>query len=350
MTFSLRATRLPPIAAALGFAVIEALLASAEPGKALASFLLGPFANLWSFLTLLNSAAPLLIAAIAASVAFRAGIFNLGGEGQAAVGLLAGSLTLAGLAALPAPLAIPLALAMAAMAGGILALVSGLAERRFGASVLLTTFLFSQAALVVVDYLLGGPLRDPASNLLGMRPLPASHLFPRLIGGLPLSLAPLAALAVSILIIMLIKATRSGFELGLFGHSRRFALTQGLDPRLDLWPLLLSGSLYGVAGCFVILGSSGQAVQGMSAGLGWNGLAVSLVAATDPLLAIPATLFFAFLDARARSASILSDLSPETAAIMKALVLLFVTARVEVDRPLGRRKAPSPSGRGGGKT
>ncbi len=350
MTISLRAARFPPIVVALGFAVIEALLASAEPGKALASFFLGPFANLWSFMTLVNSAAPLLIAAIAASVAFRAGIFNLGGEGQAAVGLLAGSLTLAGLSGLPAPLAIPLALSVSAIAGGLLALVSALAERRFGASVLLTTFLFSQAALVVVDYLLGGPLRDPASNLLGMRPLPASHLFPRLVEGLPFSLAPLVALAVAILIIMLIKATRSGFELGLFGHSRRFALTQGLDPKLDLWPLLLSGCLYGVAGCFVILGSSGQAVQGMSAGLGWNGLAVSLVAATDPLFAIPATLFFAFLDAGARSASILSDLSPETAAIMKALVLLFVTARVEVDSPSGRRKALSRAGRSGGET
>jgi simple sugar transport system permease protein len=343
MTFSLRRNPLLPILVALSFALLEALLASRAPGSALAAFFGGPFASPWALSTLIDSSAPLLVSALAAGLAFRAGIFNLGGEGQAALGLLAGSLVLSHSAPLPPFLAIPLALVVAALAGGALALLSGLAERRFGASVLLTTFLFSQATLVVVDWLLAGPLRDPGSNLLGMPALPQDLLFPRLIKGLPLSLAPVLALLIALVLILGIKATRSGFELGLFGLSRRFAHTQGFDENLDLWPLALSGALSGVAGLFVVLGSSGQAVQGMSAGLGWNGLAISLVAGTDPLIALPASLFFAFLDAGARSAAILSDLSPETAAVMKALVLLLVTARFTLGKSGGRARPPSSS-------
>ena len=84
--------RLAALAAALLFAAVYALVASANPGEALEAFFLGPFSSLYSFLALLESSAPLLACALGACIAFRAGAFNLGGEGQASVGTLATAL------------------------------------------------------------------------------------------------------------------------------------------------------------------------------------------------------------------------------------------------------------------
>lgn len=320
-------TRLPAVLGALSFALLEALLSSRDPLGALAAFFLAPLSDPWRLGALLGAAAPLLVAGLGAGLAFRAGIFNLGGEGQAALGFFVGALFLDRAGGLPPLLALLLAFALAGLAGGFIAGLSAFAERRLGASVLLTSFLLSQAILVGVDWSVAGPFRDPASNLLGMAPLPAAYLLPRPFPGLNLGLGPFLALVLALAMILLLKATRPGFELQLFGRSRAFARAQGLDPNLDLWPLVLSGALSGLAGLLAVAGGSGQAIQGATAGLGWNGLALALVAGTDPLLAIPSALFFAWLTEGAKTASILSDLSPATAAVIIALIVLFVTAR-----------------------
>ncbi|HUX41223.1 MAG TPA: hypothetical protein VMV83_08685 [Rectinemataceae bacterium] len=341
-------TRIPAVLAALGFAVVEALIGSRDPAGALSAFFLAPVSDPWRLASLLGAMGPLLVAGLGAAVAFRAGIFNLGGEGQAAIGFFAGSLFLSRVEGLSPFLALPSAFLIASLAGALLAFASAIAERRLGASVLLSSFLLSQAVIIVIDWAVAGPFRDPASNLLGMRPLPAAYLLPKLAGTFPLSSGIIVALALALAMIWLLRLSRPGFELGLFGLSREFALAQGLDPSLDLWPLCLSGALSGFAGLLATAGASGQAVQGMTAGLGWNGLAVSLVAGTDPILAIPSSLLFAWLAEGAKAASILSDLSPATASIIIALIMLLVTAKGGELPGKKLRKALS-AGRGGAK-
>ena len=320
-------TRIPAVLTALGFAVAEAVLGSRDPAGALSAFFVAPVSDPWRLASLLGTMAPLLVAGLGAAVAFRAGIFNLGGEGQAALGFFTGSLFLSKVEGLAPFIALPAAFLVVALAGGLLAGISALAERRLGASVLLSSFLLSQAVMIAIDWAVAGPFRDPSSNLLGMKALRADYLLPRLAGGFPLGSGILLALALALVMIWLLRLSRPGFELGLFGLSREFARSQGLDPSLDIWPLALSGALSGVGGLLSTVGASGQAVQGMTTGLGWNGLAVSLVAGTDPLLAIPSSLLFAWLAEGAKAASILSDLSPATASIMIALMMLLVTAK-----------------------
>ena len=320
-------TRIPAVLAALGFAVVEAILGSHDPAGALSALFIAPISDPWRLASLFGTMAPLLVAGLGAATAFRAGIFNLGGEGQAALGFFVGSLFLSKVEGLPPLLALPAGFLVAAVAGAILAGLSAIAERKLGASVLLSSFLFSQAVIITIDWAIAGPFRDPSSNLLGMKSLGANRLLPKLEGAFPLGSGILLALVIALFMIWLLRSSRPGFELELFGHSREFARSQGLDPALDLWPLALSGALSGMAGLLATVGASGQAVQGMTAGLGWNGLAVSLVAGTDPILAIPSALLFAWLAEGAKAASILSDLSPATASIISALIMLLVTAR-----------------------
>ena len=139
--------RVAALGAALLLAVLYALFASSDPSAAFAAFFIGPFSNAYSMNALLESAAPLLACALGACIAFRAGSFNLGGEGQAAVGTLAAALAgsaLGGHSGLPAMAGIAVVMLAAAAAGSALALVSAVAERRTGAQVMLTSFLFAE--------------------------------------------------------------------------------------------------------------------------------------------------------------------------------------------------------------
>jgi simple sugar transport system permease protein len=324
------AARTVALAAALGLAALYPFVASSEPLVALRAFFLGPFSNSYAFSTLLESAAPLLFCALGAGFAFRAGIFNLGGEGQAAVGALAAALTVQGLGsqALPPYLVLLAALLAAASAGAALALLSTLAEWWSGAEILLTSFLFSQAALIAVDWAIGGPLKSPDSNLLAMPSIPPAFRLPRLAPPSNLSLAAPLALLFALFVALLVDRTRSGYELKLFGRNRLFARASGLGEGLGALAMAASGALSGMAGAMLVLGATGRAVQGMTGGVGWNGLAVALIAGSHPLGAVPASLLFAWLDAGARQSSILADLSPDASVVMKAVALFLITTRI----------------------
>ncbi len=323
--------RIHALGAALLLALLYALLASSDPRAALSAFFLGPFASAYTFCALLESSAPLLACALGACIAFRAGAFNLGGEGQASVGTLAAALVasaLGGAAGLPPALVVAASMLAAAAAGSCLALLSAEAERRTGAQVMLTSFLLAQAAIIAVDWAIGGPLRDSSSNLLAMPPLSEGARLSLIAPPSPLSLAFPASLALAACTVFFTKATRLGSEIRLRGKNPEFALTIGLSPRLGDLAMCLSGGLAGVAGSFLVLGQAGRAVKGMTGGVGWNGLAVALIAGSDGLWALPAALFFAWLDAGSRQSSILADLSPDASSVLKAVALFLITAKI----------------------
>jgi simple sugar transport system permease protein len=92
--------------------------------------------------------------------------------------------------------------------------------------------------------------------------------------------------------------------------------------------MAISGALGGTAGSFLVLGQAGRAIKGMTGGVGWNGLAIALIAGSDGLGAVPAALFFAWLDSGSRQASILADLSPDASSILVAAALLLITAKL----------------------
>ena len=195
------------------------------------------------------------------------------------------------------------------------------------------SFFFAQAASIGVDWAIGGPLRDASSNLLAMPSLAASVHLPLLASPSPLSLAFPISLVLAAGLVFFTKGTRAGSEIRLLGKNPDFARSIGLSPRLAAWAMGISGALAGIAGSFLVLGQAGRAIVGMTGGVGWNGLAVALIAGSDGLGAIPAALFFAWLDSGARQASILADLSPDASSVLKAAALFLITAKLARTRP-----------------
>jgi riboflavin transport system permease protein len=322
------ARRAVAVGSALALAAAYAAAASGDPGSALYAFFVSPFASRYAFWSLVERAAPMLACAAGACLALKAGAFNLGGEGQAAAGALASAVSTAWLARMgvPPPIAIAAAIAAAAAAGAALAWASAAAEEWSGADIMLTSFLVSQAAVIAADWTMGTALREEGSNLLAMARIPEAYLLARLAPPSPLSAAAPISLAAALAAFAALRLTRVGKEIELSGKNPEFARAVGIPSRVRAGAMIASGALGGIAGAFLLLGQAGRAIKGMTGGVGWDGLSVALVAGTDPIASIPAALFFSWLDAGARQGSILSDLSPDSSAIMKAAALFLVTA------------------------
>ncbi len=326
------------LAAALAVAV--AVLATWDrPGAALQAFFLGPFSSSFAFGNMIDTAVPLIIAGLGIAVSFQAGVFNLGGEGQIyAGGVLAAALC----SALPAGAGAGRALVMAAAAllGAGIAGVSGWLRYRWETNELISSYLLSAVVLLVGDWLITGPLDDPASNLMATREIPAAFGLPELLVPSHLSTSVFLALGMVALTALFLGSTRWGYELRLCGANRRFARYGGVHVGLYLvLPMLLSGALHGLAGAAGILGTYHRAIKGFSLGWGWNAIAVALIARNRPLAVIPAALFYAWLDAGARAATVLAGVSYEMILLVQAVLFYLVTAQALVEFVLARSRS-----------
>lgn len=315
---------------AVGFATLLAgvfvAFSGANPVQGLRAFFVVPFLSRNVFLSMLESAAPLGLCALGAISAFRAGHFSLGGEGQAYSGALAAAL--AGAAGLGGILGLGTSLLAGAAAGVLVAMLPALGKRFADADVLLTSFLISYAVVLGVDWAISGPLRDVTNNLVALPPVQQSVLLPRL--ALPSALTPMPLVFIGLCVLswFFFERTRTGAMIDLYGRNRLFAVLQGYPVKLFAWaPILAAGAFHGLAGAALALGANGTAIRGMSGGIGWSAIGVALVAGNKPAAVPLAALLFAWLDAGSRQAAILTDLNPDSSLLIKALVLILVTAR-----------------------
>lgn len=305
------------------------LLLSEEPLEALRWFLLGPGINTYYAGNTLNTAALLTLTGLGTALAFRAGLFNLGGEGQLYLGSLAAALTAMALPGLPLIIAPLAALTAAALAGTLPAAVAGGLKGAKGIDELLTTYLLSAALLPLIDYAVGGPLKDTAANLLATPMIPEAFRLTPWLAPSTLNLTAAAALLAAGGAFLFLYQSRLGFLWRIAGKGTGLKHFSGISPLLSaLFPLTVSGGLHGLAGGFLVLGTHFACIQGGAGGLGWSGIAVALIARLEPLWVIPAALLMAWLQQGAEAALLHGGLSAELGGITQGLVLLLVGLKV----------------------
>lgn len=337
------------IASALAGALITAaflfLLLSSSPLASLKAFFLQPFGTRFAFGNMINSATGLMFTGLGITLCFRAGIFNLGGEGQTyagaftaawvgirlrailpgsgATGMIGSNATAAGVAGGW----LLLIVAAGLLAGALLAAVSVLLNRLAGIDELLSTFLVANAVIPIMDHAVTGPFRDTESYLLTTPRIPAACRLPEILPPSHLNISLIVAVVLAVLAGVYLYRSGWGYEHRMFGLNREFAKFGGI--RLGVYasvPLIVGGALCGAAGAFVVVGTSHACVQGMTAGMGWNGIAVALIARTNPFAVIPAALIFAYLEAGADAAMLHADFSFEAGAFIQAIIFLLITA------------------------
>lgn len=318
--------------------IILVLLLSQFPMTTLRWFFVGVFQNLFYFGNMINRAIPLMLTGLGITLAMKSSNFNLGGEGQVYAGAFAATATALALTAAGAFVGTLAAFTAAAITGGVMAGLSGFLKMKWRTNELISSFLLSNAVILVVNYLITGPFKDPQTNLLATRRIAQEFRFTRILLPSNLSTALFIALAAVIIVYFYIFKTRSGYEMRMCGQNREFARFGGLNVNTYMvLPMFLSGMLHGIGGAAAIFGTHHMAIKEFSVGMGWNGISVALIARLNPVAVIPAALFFAYIESGASIAMLHSDVTFEIASIVQAIIFFLVTAETIYSLAKGKR-------------
>ena len=331
--------------AAVALTLLAALLALGgyDVPAALAALWRGSFGSAYAFFSAtLVRATPLLLAGLAVALAFRAGVWNIGAEGQLLAGAT-GAIAAASLP-LPGPVRLTLSLLFAAIAGAGWAVPAALLRRR-GVLEVISTIMLNFIALNLVGYLVRGPLQEPTHAYPQSETIDAAARLPRFAGSrlhLGVGIAILAAIALGIVM----RRSAWGFRVRAVGANPRAAASAGLvdAPRVALEVFLVSGALAGLAGGIEATGVTYALYEGMSPGYGYTAIAVALLARLDPLLVAPSALLFGALEAGAtamqRDAGVPSAFVTVVEGSLVLLVLLLpMVTRAYAARTLRVRSA-----------
>ncbi len=301
-TASAAALILAPVGAVVFTLLVSALLvlwAGAPVGQTYALLLRGGFGSVFALSETLTRAIPLMLTGLAAAVAFRARLFNIGGEGQLYVGALAavaaGGLHGGSGFALPPPVLFVLMMLAAAAAGALLLLGPALMKLKLGVDEVVTTLLLNFIVLLTVSLMLDGPMKDPTAmgwpqSVALVGDLELSKLIPqtRVHTGLLFAVTLAAGLWA------LLKYTVLGFDIRAVGANVRAAAFAGVPvTRTVVVVAILSGALAGLAGAIEVAGRTGYVTLDMSPGYGYAGIVIAMLAALHPLGVIAASVFVA---------------------------------------------------------
>jgi simple sugar transport system permease protein len=322
------------IAVLLAFLVtsVPILLSGKSPLLAYAALVNGAFGSFDHIAFALNKSTPYVLIAVGIALCFRAGIINIGGEGQVAVGGLAASWVALN-AGGPPFLIMVLALAGGAVAGGICAGVAGVIRLARGVHEVLSTLLLNFVGILLVSAALNGAMGEPGAGFPQSPLFDDSVCLPHLFAGSDLHVGSIIALAVAVMAQVLLWRTRFGFRLRMLAGSRSAADYAGVSFAAAVMTIMLvSGGLAGLAGGIEVLGVHYRLIEGFSQGFGFTAVAVALLGAADPLAVVPAALFFGFLQAGALAMQREVGVPSSLVFVIQGLSIVFVLCAMGLDR------------------
>jgi ABC-type uncharacterized transport system permease subunit len=315
-------------------------LAGYDAGRALLALWRGSFGSTNAFLSAtLVRAIPLLLAGLGVALAFRAGIWNIGAEGQ----LLAGAAAATAVGLLPGDIPrivmVPAVLAAGAVAGTLWASVAELLRRRRGVLEVISTIMLNFIALHLVGALVHGPLQEPLGIYPQSSPIGEAARLPRLVPGTRLHVGFAIAIVAAPSLWWWLRSTAAGFRLRAVGGNPDAARMAG---RIDVarvagMAFLASGALAGLAGAVEVSGVTFALYENLSAGYGYTAIIVALLGRLDPLAIIPSAILFGALESGAlamqREAGIPSVVVTAIEAVLVLAVLVAERWRVTSGAP-----------------
>jgi simple sugar transport system permease protein len=318
----------------VGFAVFVAAV-GADPLQALRSMWEAAVVDPIGPGEVLVYAMPVVLAALAVAIPARAGLWNLGGEGQIVMGVVGATVASQ---AIPSDLnrwiALPMLLVGAAIVGAFWAGIPGLLRVTVNLNEAISSLLLSYVALRVLDYLVNGPWKDPGSlGIPQAEPLPSSQLLPTLdwlplVGGGRLHLGLVVAIGALVLVMYLVRRTVWGFRLRVVGGNGEAARRAGLPVRrLVLTAMLTGGAMAGVAGFIQLSGVEGAAKGGIAGVYGFLGFLVSWLANHDPRWILVGAVVVGGIVVGGDALQIEANLPAASINILLALLLLAVLGR-----------------------
>lgn len=279
-------------------------------------------------------ATPYIFAGLAVALAFKGGLFNIGAEGQLALGATTAALVGYALPEwlgfdLPAAVHLPLVIIVGAAMGAFWAAIVGYLKAYTGGHEVINTIMMNYIALNSISFLLNGPMKDPnPNNVIARTPLIAesAHIAP-IFEGLRVHWGFVLSLLAAYIVWWMLNKTTLGFEIRTVGSNPDAAKYAGMNvKRIIILTMALSGLLAGLAGTFEVTGLNYRHELGFSIGYGFDAIAIALLGKSHPLGVVLASILFAAMRNGATRMQFLTQMPVDLISMLQALILLFVAA------------------------
>jgi len=333
-----------PAVAVLGALIVGAIIISLSsmasgpldlmlPLQAYGNMFEGAFGSVRGILFTIASATPLILGGMAVGLAFKAGLFNIGAQGQFLMGGIGSAAVGAWMAGAPAIAAIPIAILSGALLGAAWGFIPGALKAWTGAHEVVTTIMLNTIAGAIIGYLVTGPLEAPGfgfsrTGVLGNSELPAFE-------GTTIHLGVLIAFALVPVVWWLLWRSTLGFEIRTVGANPDAARYAGMHPALiTILTMSLCGLLAGLAGAGQILGISHFMTPSYGTSIGFDSISIALLGRANPFGIMAAALVFGAMRAGSGLMQIEAGIPVEIIDVIQALILLFLATDVVIRRLL----------------
>ena len=314
---------------------VALLLGGFEPGRAAGAMLRGTVGSPSAlFSVTLVRAVPLILTGLAVAVAFRAGVWNIGAEGQLYAGAIAGVWVGLGGDALPGALVLPAVLLASGAAGALWALIPAVMKTRLGVGEVITTILMNFVAIHLASYLVRGPLQESRGVFPQTDSVVEAARLGLLVPGTRLHWGFALAVVAAVTASFVLARTRGGFRLRAVGASASAARVAGGIDTDRVWTgaFLCSGAVAGLAGGVEVAGVTYALYEGLSPGWGYTAIAVALLAGLSPLGVLATGALFGALEGGASAMQREAGVPSAWVSFVQALVILSVIALDRVRR------------------
>ncbi|MFQ5622214.1 MAG: ABC transporter permease [Paracoccaceae bacterium] len=311
---------------ALLLAAIPLAFAGADITEAYGQMAKGVFGSRFAFTEMLTRATPLIFTGLAATLAFRARLWNIGAEGQLYLGALAAVAVGTGAIDMPAIFLVPLVLIAGALAGAAGMAGPAYLKTRFGADEVVTTLLLNFVILIFVQMMLEGALKDPMG--LGWpqsSPIIDNAMLPQLVPKMRIHAGLIVALLAAAIAQIMLSRSVWGFKLRAVGENAAASRHAGIRVNRVLMSVaVVSGALAGLAGVSEVAGLKGYLTSDLSPGFGYTGIVVAMLAGLSPAGVVIAALFIASVFVGADTMSRAMEVSSYLADLVVAMALICV--------------------------
>lgn len=324
------AVLIPVTAILLGIVVSSLLIAltGVSPLKAFGVLVSGAFGvsgKVWPLWITLGQATPLILTGLAATYAFRVGIFCIAQEGQYVFGAIMAAWLGVSLD-WPPILLIPFVMLMSMCIGGLYGLIPAVLKVKLGVNEIISSIMLNNISTLALEYLVAFPLRADAGQKAQSAVLPRSMWLPQFINGSRWGVSFVIAITIIIISYYYIWKTPKGYELRMVGQAPQFARYGGLkSDNIVLRTMFISGGIAGLAGCLEVLGNYHRIMTGFSSGLGFDGLSVAMLGGSHPVGVVVVAILLAGIRQGAQlGLQINLKIPRELGGVLIALVILFI--------------------------
>lgn len=320
-----------PVAIIIAVAITVALtaipirLAGANPNAAFERYLLTPLSSSTGFYEVLLTATPLLFTGIAVAIAFRAGYWNIGAEGQFLLGAIGATGVGINFPGLPPVLALPLGMLTGALGGVLWATVPAWLKRRAGIDEVVTTLLLNPVALLLVQGLLNGPWRNTETGFTDSDRLGSGYDLPAFIPGTGVHWGFGIAIVLIVITGIVLTRTATGMKIRAAGQSPKTAEFNGIPVKLlQFRCALISGGIAGLGGASQVMGVQHQLTFGISNNYGYTGVIVATLAGLTAIGVVLVAGLLGDIAVGAQNVSLVLQVPTQLGDIFSALLMLMV--------------------------